>query len=77
MSTIYFLLLVGLNICLIAILFSLYMLYRNDKVYEYHMNLLHNNPNQYENLADYREMMAKWWEWDFTKFIKEGEEYVG
>ena len=52
-------------------LIDIYLLYRNYRVYKYREGFIkNNNLDLYSRLPDYNEMMCKWWEWDFDKFVK-------
>ena len=46
------------------------MLYRNEAVYKFRTEFLYANIEKFYKLASYSEMMLKFWEWDFSKFIK-------
>jgi len=58
-------------ICLIGVVFCVYMLIRNEAVYDFKTKTLYENYEEYDNYASYAEMMDIFWEWDFEKFKRE------
>ena len=58
------------GVLVIAFLFCLYMLGRNDRVYEERVSLI-GDPAYY-NLPSYDEMMRKWWK-PVRRFVEEAK----
>lgn len=65
-----------LGICVTGLIFTIYMGYRNECVYRWHINLLDTNIHEYRNLDkkykynSYGYMMKKWWIWPLDKFLE-------
>ena len=47
-------------LCISIIIYSIYMLYRNNKVYTYRLYYLNKDIEYYYNLPDYDYMMYHW-----------------
>ena len=68
-----------LIILIVLFIFINYMLYRNEKVYKFRINLLEKdyedrsfNQNRYYKLPSYDYMLfKKFWIWPLSKFIKD------
>lgn len=55
----------------IGVLFCIYMLFRNDAVYNFRMSVLRvRGLEEYDRLPEYDEMMRKFWVWPLEKFFK-------
>lgn len=59
-----------MGLLILAIIFCVYMLYRNNCVYEYRTKLLWSDYEAYETLPDYGVMVGRWWVWPMSKFLK-------
>jgi len=73
MINILLLLLLLLFISIVLVGFSFYQLYRNEKVYRYRTNILHENIDLYNTLPEYKVMMNNFWVWPLSKFLNKGE----
>lgn len=49
---------------------SLYVLHRNNWVYNQRMRLIHEDWDSYQRLPSYDDMMKKFWIWDVKKFYE-------
>ena len=55
---------------LLMILWSLFMLFRNDWVYKVRTRILHEDMDRYMRLPSYEGMLYKFWVWDVERFIR-------
>lgn len=49
--------------------FAIYILFRNEWVYNCRTFLLHSNYDTYKKLPSYDKMVLKFWVWDVNKFL--------
>ncbi len=69
-------LLVLMALCLVGMFFCLFMLVRNDWVYQARFRVAFEDRAAYERLPSYSAMMWRLWVWDIQKFLppaKKGE----
>lgn len=65
---------IGLLICLSGVIpFGIYMLYRNNKVYQYRTKILtrcrvKGSFKEYNQLPEYNTMWLKFWKWPMKSF---------
>ena len=59
---------VAITVCSLGMAFCVYMLWRNQRVYEFRMRLIDEDMDRYNQLPGYDEMVNRWWVWPLERF---------
>lgn len=59
---------------LLGMAWCLFMIYRVNHVYEWHMQILNENPDNYLRLPPFDVMVRHFWVWDPYKFLPESKQ---
>jgi hypothetical protein len=65
----------AIGICVLGMIFCNYMLRRNDKIYEFRLNMIKEDFNHYEKLPSYDYMLWYFWVWTLDKFLSKEKKH--
>lgn len=63
----------GLAVCGVSALACIYMLIRNQWVFDNRIKILNRSHLEYSRLPSYDTMLNRFWVWDIEKFKGEGQ----
>lgn len=58
------------SVAILAESFCVYLLYRNEKVFQFRTNEIYRDLDAYEKLPSHNTMLFRFWVWPLTKFRK-------